>query len=247
MKMRLARPRYLIDLNRLPDLSEIKEEDNSIYCGAMSRHVQLEESELFRKKLPMVCEAASHIGDAQVRNRGTLGGALAEADPAGDWGPVVLALNARLRCVGLEGERWVEAKDFFTFAYTTVLRDDEILTDVLFPIPPLGSKGIYLKLERVTGDFAIASVALQMAVDRGGVCRSIGIGLGGVGTTPVKAEAVERLISGKTLSQKLIDQAAQLVSTEVAPLSDLRGSEEYKKKVVGTLLTRALHSSMVGA
>ncbi len=128
MKLRIARPKVLIDIHRISDLNYIREETGQIRCGAMIRHVQIEESELIRSKIPMLCEAASAIGDAQVRNRGTLGGGLVEADPSGDYGAVVLALNAQMKCIGPRGERMIPAADFFTFAYTTALESDEILT-----------------------------------------------------------------------------------------------------------------------
>src|SRR5262245_30240650 len=126
MKLRIARPRVLIDIHRLTYLNYIREQAGQIRCGAMTRHVQIEESELVRDKLPMLCEAASAIGDAQVRNRGTLGGGLVEADPSGDYGAVVLALNAQMKCSGPSGERVIPAANFFTFAYTTALASDEI-------------------------------------------------------------------------------------------------------------------------
>src|SRR5438093_1746845 len=135
MKLRLARPKYLIDINRIPNLSRITEESGYIRCGAMTRHVQIEESPLIREKIPMLCEAAGAIGDAQVRDRGTLGGGLVEADPSGDYGAVVLALNAQMKCVSPRGERVIPAADFFKFAYTTALDSDEILTEIIFPLP----------------------------------------------------------------------------------------------------------------
>ncbi len=240
MKLRLVRPKYLIDLNRIPNLNYIREEDGYVHCGAISRHAQIEESSLIREKIPLMCEAASHIGDLQVRNRGTLGGALAEADPSGDWGPVTLALNAQMKCVGPQGERFVEAKDFFTFAYTTALQSNEVLSEVIFPTEGVDSAGTYLKLERVAGDFAIVSVALQINLDKNHVCRSIGIGLGGAGVTPLKPFSVENLLLGKTISSDIIERAGDLVLEEVDPLTDLRGSADYKKKVLKVLLKRAL-------
>lgn len=242
MKLRLARPRYLIDLNRIPGLNRIREENGAILFGAMCRHIQVEESELVRNKIPLISDAVAHIGDVQVRSRGTIGGALAEADPAGDWGPVVLALDARLKCVGPKGERWIEAREFFTFSYTSALQDDEILSEIAFPIPGEKSAGVYQKLEKVAGDFAIASVAVQLSIDNDHRCRSVGVGLGGVGVTPVKAVSIENLLLGNPLTSDLIEEAGRLVSQEVSPLSDLRGSEDYKRKIVGVILKRALRS-----
>src|SRR5262245_34972257 len=161
MKLRVARPKYLIDIHRIADLSYIREEVGQIRVGAMTRHVEIEESPLLREKNPILSEAASKIGDAQVRNRGTIGGGLVEADPAGDYGPVVLALNVELKCVGPKGERIIATQDFFTFAYTTALEGDEILTEVRLPVPDRNSAGVYAKLERAAGEFALPSTPAQ--------------------------------------------------------------------------------------
>ena len=192
----------------------------------------------------MIAEAAGEIGDTQVRNRGTLGGGLVEADPSGDWGPVVLALNAQMKCVGPKGERLIAAADFFTFAYTTALASDEILTEVIFPLPETGSAGVYLKLERVAGDFAIASAAAQLALDKNGACRAIGVGITGAAAVPQKASAVESLLLGKKITPDLIEEAGLLVQQGADPVEDLRGSAAYKKKAVSAMVKRALKESL---
>ena len=244
MKLRVARPKYLIDIHRIADLSYIREEAGQICIGSMTRHVEIEESELLREKIPMLCEAASKIGDAQVRNRGTLGGGLVEADPAGDYGPVALALNAQLKCVGPIGERIIAAEDFFTFAYTTTLESDEILTEVILPLPDKGSAGVYLKLERVAGDFAIASAGVQIGLDKDDACNNIGIGVTGASAVPQKAQPVEALLRGKRITAALIDQAGALVQEGAEPIGDLRGSASYKKKALSAILRRAIAESL---
>jgi carbon-monoxide dehydrogenase medium subunit len=244
MKLRIARPKALIDIHRLEDLNYIREEPDQIRCGAMARHVEIEESELIRDKIPMLAEAAAAIGDAQVRNRGTLGGGLVEADPAGDYGAVVLALNARMKCLSPRGERVIRAADFFTFAYTTALESDEILTDIIFPLPPGNSAGAYLKLERVAGDFAIASAAVQIALDGTGACGMIGVGLTGAGTVPQKAVAVESLLQGKKITPELLDEAGRLIQQGAEPIEDTRGSAAYKKKALNAILRRAITESL---
>jgi carbon-monoxide dehydrogenase medium subunit len=240
MKLRIARPKVLIDIHRIAELNYIREEVGQIRCGAMTRHVEIEESELIRHKLPVLCEAASKIGDAQVRNRGTLGGGLAEADPAGDYGAVVLALNARMKCLGPRGERVIPAVEFFTFAYMTALENDEILTEISFPLPHSDSAGVYLKLERVAGDFAIAGAAVQMGLDGKRVCEAIGVGVAGAGTVPQKAISVESLLRGKTITPERIDEVGRLIQEEADPIEDLRGSASYKKKALSAILRRAL-------
>lgn len=244
MKLRVARPKYLIDIHRLEGLNYIREEAGQLRCGAMTRHIQIEESVLIREKLPMLAEAASEIGDVQVRNRGTIGGGLVEADPSGDYGPVALALDAQLKCVGPKGERLIPAAEFFSFAYTTTIEADEILTEVIFPLPANDSAGVYLKLERVAGDFAIVSAAVQCVVDSSGICRAIGIGVTGGGTVPQKAVAVETLLRGKKITVGLLTEAGNLIQGDAEPIEDLRGSAAYKKKVLSAILRRAIGESV---
>ena len=244
MKLRVARPRYLIDINHIPDLAYIREQNGQIHCGAMTRHAQVEESALLKEKIPMLGEAACAIGDAQVRNRGTLGGGLVEADPAGDWGPVALALNATMKCAGPKGERLIAAADFFTFAYTTALESNEILTEIIFPVPTAGTAGTYVKLERVAGDFAIASAAVQVGVDSNDVCTSIGVGVTGSASVPQKVFSIETLLSGKKITPEIIDEAGRIVQEGADPVEDLRGSAAYKKKVLGAALKRALRDAL---
>jgi carbon-monoxide dehydrogenase medium subunit len=244
MKLRVARPKYLIDIHRIADLNYIREESGMVRLGAMTRHVQIEESPLIGERLPMLREAASEIGDAQVRNRGTIGGGLVEADPCGDYGAVVLALNAQMKCVSPRGERVIPAAEFFTFAYTTTLEPDEILTEIVFPLPAKSSAGVYLKLEKVAGDFAIASAAVQLSLDKNGACNEIGIGTTGGGTVPQKGSAVETLLRGKKITPALIDEAGQLVQEGAEPIEDLRGSASYKKKALSAMLRRAIAESL---
>ena len=244
MKLRLARPRYLIDLNRIPNLNAIREQRGHIYVGAMTRHVEIEDSSLIREKLPMLCEAARQIADTQVRNRGTLGGSLAEADPSGDWGPVALALKAEMKCVGPKGERRIAAADFFTFAYTSALESQEILTEVIFPVPGAESAGVYVKLESVAGAFAIVSAAVQVGLDENGTCQTIGIGVTGRGAVPEQAIAIENLLKGKKITPELIDQAGRLIQEGADPIEDMRGSAHYKKKALSAILRRALNEGL---
>lgn len=240
MKLRLARPKYLIDLNRVAGLSYVEERDGCLMIGALTRHADIESSALVREKIPLMREAVSLLGDLQVRNLGTAAGAIVEADPAGDWGPVVLALNARLRCLGPRGEREIKATDFYTFAYTTALQTDELVREIAVPIPSKPTLGRYIKLERVAGDFAVASVAVQADIGNDRVCRDIGIGLGGAGECPVKAAAVETMLRGQGLSPEIIERAGEQIHEIASPISDLRGSFEYKKEVLKVIFCRAL-------
>ena len=244
MKLRVARPKYLIDIHRIADLSFIREQAGQIRVGAMTRHVEIEESPLIGDRLPILGEAASQIGDAQVRNRGTIGGGLAEADPCGDYGAVALALDTQMKCVGPRGERVIPASQFFTFAYTTALEPEEILTEIVFPVPAKNSAGVYLKLEKVAGDFAIASAAVQVSLDTNAVCNEIGIGVTGAHSTPTKGVPVEALLRGKKITSELIGQAGQLIQEGAEPIDDLRGSAAYKKKALSAILRRAIAESL---
>jgi aerobic carbon-monoxide dehydrogenase medium subunit len=244
MKLRVARPKYLIDIHRIADLNYIREDAGSVHLGAMTRHVQIEDSQLIGEKLPILREAASEIGDAQVRNRGTIGGGLVEADPSGDYGAVVLVLNAEMKCMSPRGERVIPAADFFTFAYTTALQNDEILTEVILPVPNSGSAGVYLKLERVAGDFAIASAAVQLSLDSNDACNQIGIGVTGAGTVPQRALSVEILLRGNKITPELIEEAGRLIQDGAEPIEDLRGSAAYKTKALSAILRRAIAESL---
>jgi carbon-monoxide dehydrogenase medium subunit len=240
MKLRLARPKYLIDLNRVAGLDRIEEHDGCLVLGALARHVDIESSPIVRRMIPLIPQAVRLLGDHQVRNLGTIGGAVVEADPAGDWGPVILALNARVKCLGPGGEREIKAVDFFTSAYSTALQNDELVEQIVIPVPSQPMAGKYIKLERIAGDFAVASVALQADIDRDGVCRDIGIGLGGAGECPLKAIAAENMLRGRKLSPELTERAGREIENCASPISDLRGSAEYKKEVLGVIFRRAL-------
>ncbi|MBI2820904.1 MAG: xanthine dehydrogenase family protein subunit M [Acidobacteria bacterium] len=241
MKLRMSSPRYLVDINRVTEISQIREENGSLLFGALVRHAEIEESQTVRSKLPILYEAASVIGDVQIRNRGTIGGALAHADPAGDWAPVLLALDARVKCRGPKGERALGVDELQQDAYANSLSADEILTEVSVPLPGSGSGGVYLKFERKAGDFAVASAAVQVSLDENGSCRSIGVGLGAVGLTAIRARNVEALLRGKKINEALIKKAAAEAPGESDPLADTRGSVEYKRHLVQVLCARALN------
>jgi carbon-monoxide dehydrogenase medium subunit len=240
MKIRLARPEFIIDINRLADLHYVKEEAGFLKIGGLTREADLETSDLIRSKYPIILDTAASIADPQVRNMATVGGNLAHGDPANDHPATMLALEAEIVAVGQHGERIIPIKDFFLSVFTTALEHGEILTEIRIPIPPSGSGGAYFKLERKVGDFAIVGVAAQVTVDGAGVCRRIGIGLTNVGATPIKATRAEGFLLGKTMDKQQIDQAAQLAAEEAQPSSDLRGPAEYKVSMVRELTKRGL-------
>ena len=240
MKLRLARPSILIDINRISGLSHVKEEDGYLKIGGLTREAELEASPLVRSKYPILADTTHVIADPQVRNLATVGGNLAHGDPANDHPATMIALGARVVANGPKGERVIPIEKFFLSLFTTALEPDEILTEIRVPIPPARSAGAYLKLERKVGDFATAAVAVQMTVDEQGACQRVGIGLTNVGATPVKAQKAEEFLLGKKLEDDAISQAAQLAADEAEPSADLRGPVEYKKGLVKELAKRAL-------
>jgi carbon-monoxide dehydrogenase medium subunit len=240
MKLRLARPAYLIDINRIAGLSYIKEVDGHLKIGGLTREAELENSAIVRSKFPIILDTAHVIADPQVRNLATIAGNLAHGDPANDHPATMLSLGAKIVATGPKGERVIPVEDFFVTLFTTALQPDEIVTEIRIPLPPARSGGAYFKLERKVGDFATAAVAAQVTLDGSGVCQQVGIGLTNVGPTPVKARKAEAFLRGKKLDEANIRQAAQLASDEAQPSSDLRGPAEYKKGLVKELTARAL-------
>jgi len=240
MKFRLARPTYLIDINRIAGLSYIREEGGYLKIGGLTREADLDSSALIHAKYPILADTARVIADPQVRNMATLAGNLAHGDPANDHPATMLALRAEVVASGPKGERILPVDGFFVTLFTTQLEHDEIVTEVRIPVPPPRSGGAYFKLERKVGDFATAAVAAQLTIDGDKVCRSAGIGLTNVGATPVKAAKAEDFLRGKTLDEANIAQAGRLAAEEAQPSSDLRGPEEYKRGLVKELTRRAL-------
>ena len=240
MKVRLARPEYLIDINRIAGLQYIKEEDGFLKIGGLTREVDLEASDLIRSRYPIILDTATLIADPQVRTMATIGGNLAHGDPANDHPATMLALGAEVVAVGPRGERIIAVTDFFLSVLTTALEQDEILTEIRIPAAVPGSGGAYFKLERKVGDFATVGVAAQITLDGAGVCRRAGIGLTNVGPTPIKAHRAEECLLGKPIDEEQIRKAAQLASEQAQPSSDLRGPAEYKSSMVKELTKRAL-------
>jgi len=240
MKLRLARPAYLIDINRIAGLSYIKEEDGHLKIGGLTREAELEHSPIVRAKFPIILDTAHVIADPQVRNLATVAGNLAHGDPANDHPATMLSLRAQIVATGTKGERLIPIEDFFVSLFATALQPHEIVTEIRIPLPPPRSGGAYFKLERKVGDFATAAVAAQVSLDSGSTCRQVGIGLTNVGPTPLKARHAEAFLRGKQLDEGNIRQAAQMAADEAQPSSDLRGPAEYKKGLVRELAARAL-------
>jgi carbon-monoxide dehydrogenase medium subunit len=239
IKLRFASPGLVVDLNRIPALSYIDETLDGLQVGALTRHNHLVDSDVLSARYPAMAAAAPLISDPLVRNRGTIGGSLAHADPAGDWGSVMLALGAQIVARSSAGERVIAIGEFFRGTFTTALEPTEIVTEVRVPAPPLRSGGTYLKLERKVGDFATVGVAVQVQLDDGVVGRA-GIALTAVGSQNVEAEEAEAALVGAEPSPAAFAEAARLAAQAADPSPDLRGSAEYKRHVVEVYVKRGL-------
>lgn len=239
MKMRLARPTALIDINFIPDLALIGHHDGELRFGALVRHADIEGSEI-AGAIPILHDCAAGIADVQVRNQGTIGGSVAEADPSGDWGAALLALDTSVHCVGNKGARSIALTDFFKDAYTTDLAHGELLREVRVKVPPKRSGGAYVAFKRCAPVYASASAAVQLTLDGQDVCKDVRIVLGCVGLTAIRAAAAEVELRGKSVNMKTMAKAAEAARAAAEPQSDMRGSADYKRTLVAALVRRAL-------
>ncbi|MBI2237228.1 MAG: xanthine dehydrogenase family protein subunit M [Actinobacteria bacterium] len=239
MKFRFATPPHIVDVNRVPGLDGIAEDGGALRIGALVRHNQLAGSDVIGTGCPTLAAAAPQIADPIVRNLGTIGGSLAHADPAGDLGSVMLALGATMVIRSARGEREVPTAEFLQDTFTTALEPDEILTEVRVPAPAPRSGGTYLKLERKVGDFATVGVALHVAMDDGRIGRA-GIGLTGVGPKNLRAAEAEASLAGAEPTEEALAEAGRLAAAASSPISDVRGSAEYKRHMVEVYVRRGL-------
>jgi carbon-monoxide dehydrogenase medium subunit len=238
MKLRLAAPAHLVDLAGLADLKGIRAESGAIVIGAMVTQHELIASELVASKVPLLREASLTIADPQVRYVGTVGGNVANGDPGNDLPAVMMALDATYRLVGKGGEREVPARSFYQGAYVTALDPGEILASIR--IPTAGKHGYaYEKLKRKVGDYATAAAAVMLRLD-GGKVASCAIGLTNVGDTPLFAEEAGRILAGSTLDAATVKRAVAAAEAITAPATDRRGTPQYRTKMAGVMLSRAL-------
>lgn len=246
MKLRFAAPALIVDINRIPGLDDITlDKTNRLHVGALVRNSTLERSDVLQEKYPTMAAAAPLISDPIVRNQGTFVGSLCHADPQGDWGSVMLALDGEVVARSAKGQRKIPITKFFDGPFTSVLRPDELAVEATVPDPGPRSFGTYLKLERKVGDFATVGVAVFVSTERG-IVRRAGIALTGVGATNIKAVAAENALVGKRISDKTIATAAQLAADASDPKTDVRGSADYKRDVVRVFVARGL-SQATGA
>jgi carbon-monoxide dehydrogenase medium subunit len=243
LKLRFSQPALLIDIGRLPGMADIKREGGMVRIGALVRHVDVERSAELAKLVPLMVEAVHWIADPLVRNRGTVVGSVCHADPSGDWGSIMLALDAHLVAQSKSGQRVIPIDDFFQGPFTTSLRPDEVATEIRVPLPTGQAGGSYHKLERKVGDFATVAVSIQVELD-GRKVKKVGIGLTGVGATNIKAKKAEQALVGKELTDDVIREAARLAAEAADPKEDIRGSVAYKKDLVRVFVQRGLRTAL---
>jgi aerobic carbon-monoxide dehydrogenase medium subunit len=239
MKLRLASFQHLVDIGRIPGLDGIKEEKGVVRIGAMARQAALERSEVVRAKLPILADALPLIADPLVRNRGTIGGNVANGDPGNDQPAIMIALGATFVARGSK-ERSIAAGQFYKGLYSTALAPGEILTEVRVPVPPPRSGGAYVKLKRKTGDFAVAAAAVQLTLAKNGAIERCTIALTNAAQVPVEAKEAGKFLVGKTPDDKTLREAGQIAAKASSPSADRRGSVEYKKEMARVLTARAL-------
>jgi aerobic carbon-monoxide dehydrogenase medium subunit len=243
MKLRFGAPSVIVDLNRVPGLSFIDEEGDRLRVGAMTRHCELAASELISTRYPAMATAAPLISDPLIRNLGTIGGSLAHADPAGDWGSVMLALGAEVVARSSKDSRTIPMSELFLGPFTTVLAPNEVVTEVRIPRPAGPAGGTYLKLERKVGDFATVGVAAQLELGNGTIARA-GIGLTAVGPENLRASPAEELLAGSEPTREIFEEAGVLAAGACDPISDVRGPAEYKRDVVRVFVRRGLNRAL---
>ncbi|MEK6986804.1 MAG: xanthine dehydrogenase family protein subunit M [Candidatus Thermoplasmatota archaeon] len=239
MKLRLAEPRALVDINRIPNLSYIREEGDHLKIGTLTRTNDLNDSELIRARYPIFSDAASVIADPLVRNMGTVGGNVSHGDPANDLPACMLALGAVFLAKGPKGTRTIPAEEFYVDTFTTALEPNEIMVEIQVPKARMGQGTAYVKLEKRAGDFPIVGVAASLLEAKGKV-EGAGIGLTAVGPTVLKAREAEAGLVGRAPDEAAFRGAADLARSASHPVSDLRGPAEYKKAMVAVLTVRAL-------
>jgi len=241
MKLRLANPAHLVDINDLAELAYIREQDDEIRIGALTRHVDLLKSELLSERFPIFRDAETVIADPIVRNRGTIGGSLCQADAAEDLSAVCSALKAEVVIRGAGGERVVGMEDFHVGPFTTAVGAGELLTEIRLALRP-GAGSAHEKVERRAGDWAIAAASAALWID-GGLIAEAGIALSAVGMTTIHLTRAEELLRGKQPSDELFAEAGEIASADCSPSADGRGPVDYKRHLAGVLTQRALRRS----
>ncbi|MGD0076011.1 MAG: xanthine dehydrogenase family protein subunit M [Candidatus Binataceae bacterium] len=240
MKLRVASPQHIVDINRISGLDDIRVDNGKLVIGTLATHDAIENSPLVRAECPLLAETAGHIADPLVRNRGTIGGSLCHADPAADFPLAAIVLKAELIAQGPKGTRTIAADDFFVGFLTTALAPDEILTAIRIPRAQALSGGAHMKVSRRTNGLAMVAAAAAVVLDEDGHCMDVGVCVGAMGLTPIRAKAVENEIRGKRIDEAAISRAAELAIEGTDPPSDIHGSAKYRLTVAPTVAARVL-------
>jgi len=240
IKLRLAQPALLVDIQDITGLDGIGEADDHLVIGSRATHRQIHESPVVSGRYPMLAEVAAGIGDPQVRNWGTIGGSVAHADPASDWPAALLAANATIVCRGPGGTREIAARDFFQDTFQTAIEPTEVLMEIRIGRRIPGAGGAYTKLKRKVGDFATAGVATVVKLEPDGSIRSAGIGVTGVSASPYASAGAQAALKGQRPSEAAFRAAGAAAAAESDPVGDVRGHVEYKRAMVEELTVRSL-------
>ncbi|HVA81171.1 MAG TPA: xanthine dehydrogenase family protein subunit M [Candidatus Binataceae bacterium] len=246
MKLRLSQPAHLIDLGGVRELATIREEGGKIVVGAMATHRAVQSSAIVRAKLGLLAECAAVIGDIQVRNRGTIGGSIAHADPAADYPAAVLALEGEITIEGAAGRRVVKAADFFLDLMTTAVRPGEIVTQLAFAPIPAGRGFAYLKHRQPASGFAMVGVAAVIALAKNAACESARVGITGLGAKPFRAKTVESALAGKPPARTIAAAAAR-AADGIDALADIHASAEFRAELARVYTRRALEAALARA
>jgi aerobic carbon-monoxide dehydrogenase medium subunit len=244
LAFRFARPSILVDLNGVDGLDRLEFDGDDLIVGSLVRERDVELLPGLRARCPMISEAVELIGHVAIRNRGTVGGSLAHADPAAEWPALAVVLEAELELVGKRGRRTVAARDFFVSYLTTLLEPDEVLTQIRLPLPNGRSGSCFLELSRRHGDFALAGVAALVTLADDGTASDVRLGLIGVGDRPARPAAAEDALRGRVPDDEAITEAAAAVANEIAPTGDIHGSEGYRRHLANVLTRRALATAV---
>ncbi len=239
MKLRFDEPQHLVDLSRIPGLSDISMEGDEVCIGALATHAEITKSAV-ADAIPIVHDCGSGIADAQVRSRGTIGGSLGSADPSCDWPTLLHTLDATLTCVGSEGTRKISVSDLVEDIYTTILKPAELITEIRFKIPPANSGGSYTAFKRCAPAYPTASAGVQLTLADGDVCSDIRMALGSAGLKTITSKKAEDILRGSPLTKAGIDKATETIVAAAEPVPDQRGSEDFKRAVLHTLVKRAV-------
>ena len=243
MKMRLSKPGYLVDIGKIPGLDTIVEEENHLILGALVTQAQMESSGLLQKRCPLLPQTATTIADVQIRNRGTIGGSVAHADPAGDIPAAIMALDAEIKVSGTNGERWIKADEFFLGLLMSVLEPDEIVTAVKVPAND-GEKTAYLKAAPRSSGFAVVGVAARLALDASGTSIRAALGITGITDKAYRPRRAEEILTGKKLDTKTIEEAAAESTRNIDVIEDINGSNEYRKHLTEVYTVRAIQDAL---